>query len=94
MPLSFRLIVLALPVVLMGCVIAAPIVPMPPMSNACGAASFQPLIGQPFGVLAATTFIGPMRIIRPDTAVTMDYIAERLNVYLNDDDIITGFTCG
>lgn len=94
MSLSFRLTVLSLPVVLMGCVIETPIFPMPPMSNACGAASFHSLIGQPFSVLAATTFIGPMRIIRPDTAVTMDYIAERLNIYLDDDDIITGFTCG
>lgn len=94
MSLSFRLSVLALPVVLMGCVIEVPIVPMPPMSNACGAASFQSLIGQPFAVLAATTFIGPMRIIRPDTVVTMDYVAERLNIYLDEDDVITGFTCG
>ncbi len=35
-----------------------------------------------------------MRWLRPDTAMTMDYRTDRLNVLLNDADVVTGFRCG
>lgn len=64
-------------------------------ADACGAAPLQELVGQELAAFTAlperTT---PTRIIGPDTAVTMDYRPERLNVEHDGDDIITRITCG
>ena len=35
-----------------------------------------------------------MRWLRPDTAMTMDYRTDRLNILLDDANIVTGFRCG
>lgn len=57
----------------------------------CGAAQLQDRVGQPF---AGTSFDAAARIIRPNTAVTQDYRVERLNVELDENDIITRIACG
>ena len=51
-------------------------------------------MGQDEAVLAGMRFRGPMRLIRPGMAVTMDYSAERLNITLNDAGTIESVTCG
>ncbi|MEO1704828.1 MAG: I78 family peptidase inhibitor [Pseudomonadota bacterium] len=38
--------------------------------------------------------LGPVRVIRPGTAVTMDFIATRLNIFLDDTDTVTRVSCG
>lgn len=69
--------------------------PAPPMAeDACGAAALQGLLGQDAAVLAGLRFRGPMRLIRPGMAVTMDYSAERLNISLNDAGRIDRVACG
>ncbi|MEM7723823.1 MAG: I78 family peptidase inhibitor [Pseudomonadota bacterium] len=65
-----------------------------PVGDTCGASGWTRLIGQHRDVLAATTFPEPMRVIGPNDAVTMDFIAERLNVYYGEDDVITRVECG
>jgi len=35
-----------------------------------------------------------MRVIRPGDAVTLDYRPDRLNVRLDDDDVISEIGCG
>lgn len=35
-----------------------------------------------------------MRWLRPDTMMTMDYRTDRLNILLNDTNVVTGFRCG
>lgn len=81
---------------LAACTEAPPNAPPPAMENpdACGASGLQDLVGQPSSVLAAMTFAQPMRLLRPGMAVTMDYSAERLNIELDDKDIITRVACG
>ncbi len=94
----------SLPILLLACVpqmtVPSP-EPMPPVlapadqsADACGAANMQSLVGQPFSALAAMTFPGPMRLIRPGMAVTMDYSAERLNITVNASNVIASVTCG
>lgn len=63
----------------------------------CGAVDLQYLIGvsltdfEEKGIAASHK--GPMRIVRPNDAVTLDYRPERLNVKVNSKDRITGFQC-
>jgi len=68
--------------------------PVPvPIENACGADQLQYLVGQPASVLETMRFRGETRIIRPDTAVTMDFRAERLNIDINAVERITRVYC-
>lgn len=58
--------------------------PRPPsMEPSCGADQLASYVGGD----------KPMRVIRPGTAVTMDYRPDRLNVQVGEDGKITGFTC-
>lgn len=73
--------------------------PVPPTPDdltlvACGASDLQLLVGQDKSVLAAMTFPAPTRIIEPGMAVTMDYSATRLNIWIAADDSIDRVTCG
>ncbi|MDO8290419.1 MAG: I78 family peptidase inhibitor [Parvibaculum sp.] len=57
-------------------------------------------IGKPFTGLEtwlaanSLTDVGSVRIIRPDTAVTEDYRINRLNITLDDKDVVTKLHCG
>ncbi|PKP71018.1 MAG: hypothetical protein CVT82_04100 [Alphaproteobacteria bacterium HGW-Alphaproteobacteria-4] len=62
--------------------------------DTCGATALQGLIGQPESVLQGMVFAGPLRVIRPGQAVTMDYSAARLNVSLDAGGRIVRVTCG
>lgn len=70
------------------------VAPPQPDADACGASGLQGLVGQPASVLAAMTFAQPIRVLRPGMAVTMDYSAQRLNIELDDRDVITRVACG
>jgi hypothetical protein len=100
-----RLSSVLLPVLLMACVpeaILPPVEPMPPVSapgqdagaDTCGASAMQDLVGKPFSALAAMTFPETTRLIRPGMAVTMDFLAERLNITLDETGAIASVTCG
>jgi hypothetical protein len=67
---------------------------MPPTENACGAADLQDLVGRNATVLETMRFGQTTRILRPGMAVTMDFSAERLNIEINDANIIEAVTCG
>lgn len=62
--------------------------------GACGAADLQYMVGQSADVLATMRFRTPMRVVGPDTAVTMDYNPERINIAVDDRGYITAVTCG
>jgi hypothetical protein len=81
---------------LAACVPVAEEVPMPttPVEDACGASGLQGLVGQPRSVLATMKFAGPVRIIEPGMAVTMDYSAERLNIVIGETGWIESVSCG
>lgn len=58
----------------------------------CGASSLSDYVGQPAEALPPRA--GPVRMIPPGSAVTMDYFAGRLNVDLDEDGTITRLWCG
>lgn len=93
--LSPRLAALSLPLALMACVdLAVPPAGPFPIENACGAAELQYLVRQPAARLETMRFSGPVRIIRPGMAVTMDYLANRLNIQINIAEKIVSVSCG
>lgn len=63
-------------------------------TDACGAARFAALVGQPRSVVERTTFPEGTRVILPGTAVTMDYRAERLNVLIDGNAAVERVYCG
>jgi hypothetical protein len=83
---------LVVPLVLAGCVVTAE--PPGEMADQCGAAELQSLVGRPGAVLDGMRFSQDVRVIQPGMAVTMDYSAERLNIWLDDRDVIERVTCG
>lgn len=68
--------------------------PEPVDTDACRAAGSQNLVGQSSAVLAAMTFPIGTRVIYPDTAVTMDYRPERLNIRVGRTGRIEEVNCG
>ncbi len=94
--MRFPPLLLALPIALMGCMPEPePPVPDPmPVEDACGANGLQDLVGQSAKKLEVMRFGTPVRMIRPGMAVTMDYSAERLNIEINEAEIISRVSCG
>lgn len=90
------LLAFAFPALLAACVPPGP-EPMPPEpapTDACGASAMQDLVGQPESVLMAMTFANPTRFIKPGMAVTLDFVAERLNISIGKDGRIDRVDCG
>ena len=61
--------------------------------DACGAEELQSFVGEPVTALSDSV-VADARVIRPGDAVTMDYRPDRLNVYLDADDVIERIVCG
>ena len=62
--------------------------------DTCGAARFDYLVGQPQSALAGVAFPDGTRIIPPDSAVTLDFVAERLNVAVDGNAEVERVYCG
>ena len=74
---------------------AAPEQPLPPqLEDTCGAARFADLIGQEATALERELLLGPVRVIRPGDAVTMDCLPERVNFNIDDEGTIMMVDCG
>jgi hypothetical protein len=91
-----RPIVIVLAVLLAACTPEEPPVVPPPLppADACGASGLQSLVGRPATVLETMKFAGPLRIIRPGMAVTMDYSPGRLNIEIDKGGRISRVSCG
>ncbi|MEM7491111.1 MAG: I78 family peptidase inhibitor [Pseudomonadota bacterium] len=61
--------------------------------DACGAAGYGSLVGTNIAAVSLPASLNH-RVIGPDTAVTMDFIAERLNIRVDGDGVITELDCG
>jgi hypothetical protein len=87
-------LLLCAPLLLSACVMEP--VPMPPDDRlaSCGADDLQYLVGQPGVVLDGMRFSQDVRVIQFGMAVTMDYNANRLNIWLDRRDVIERVTCG
>lgn len=65
-----------------------------PSLEPCGGSELLELVGQPASVLETMLFAQQMRIIRPGQAVTMDMIETRLNIQIDENDVIQRVYCG
>jgi hypothetical protein len=90
--LPFAVLSACVPVAPLPAPVPAPVAP--PAVDACGAAELQDLVGQPQGAASAITFAVPVRIIQPNSAVTMDLREDRLNVEVGADGNIARIFCG
>ncbi|MBE0488767.1 MAG: hypothetical protein IBX53_06780 [Halomonas sp.] len=76
--------------------------PPPPRVEArgeCGAAQVQDRVGRDYSealgeAIRAESGAARMRVIRPGEAVTLDYRPDRLNVRLDENDVISEIGCG
>lgn len=76
--------------------------PPPPRVEArgeCGAAQVQDRVGREYSealgaAIRAESGAAAMRVIRPGEAVTLDYRPDRLNVRLDENDVISEIGCG
>ncbi|ARO13658.1 hypothetical protein BVG79_00300 [Ketogulonicigenium robustum] len=63
-------------------------------SDTCGGAAYGYLIGQKANALERVLIMRQVRIIHPDTMVTMDHRPARLNFTINADGLIARISCG
>ena len=86
--------------ILAGCMVTVLAACQPSVPDAgpdlasCGADALQGLVGQPASVLETMKFGQETRIIRPDTAVTMDFRPDRLNIEIDVAERISIVRCG
>lgn len=75
---------------------AAPPPPILPSTqdDTCQAHKYSGVIGQDITALERVLILGMVRLIRPDTMVTMDMRPERINFHINADEKIVSITCG
>lgn len=64
----------------------------PSGADTCNAASYAGLVGQ--DAVVALQIPDPKRSYRPDEAITQDLNPARVNVVLDETDVITAITCG
>ncbi|MCA1771100.1 MAG: hypothetical protein LC677_00100 [Halomonas sp.] len=67
--------------------------------TACRLDDIQSIVGTPLDdtssdALARQSGAEQVRVLRPGEAATMDHRPERLNVHLNDNDVIEEVSCG
>ena len=81
---------------LLLCAACAPALPPMPEEpdDTCNAAAYAGLIGQRDTALERVLILAPVRIVRPNTAVTMDFLAERINFIIDEADNIVAIQCG
>jgi hypothetical protein len=101
MPLRAMLSAIALPTLLAACATTAPPMsdPQPPAQATCHHDAAQSLVGQPAtaaNVERARQLAGARtaRVLKPGQMVTMEYIEGRLNVYVDEANVIKQIRCG
>lgn len=77
----------------------SPTQPTPPVPASCDASKVQSVIGQGAGVdllerARVAAGAGSARFIRPGEPITMEYLGSRLNLSLNERDVVIGASCG
>ena len=81
------------PLMLAACVMEPPASPAEPDADACKAAGYQGLVGQPASVVAQMQFPIGSRVIGPNDPVTADFNPERLNVEIGRNGRIDKVAC-
>lgn len=68
--------------------------PEDPAGDPCGANRLSHLVGAPLPDIETLDTPGRVRVIRPGDRVTMDMLPDRLNIHLDEDDIVVQLRCG
>ena len=90
-----RFLMIAPVLALAACVTAEPPVqPGPELLDSCGASKLSYLVGTPLSTFDTSTHKGPVRVLAPDSIMTMDMLPSRLNIYHNKAGTIEKLTCG
>jgi hypothetical protein len=61
--------------------------------DTCGIARFRHLIGTPASAIDRSTLPPRTRIITPDSMVTQDFSASRLNIMTGTDGLVSSMRC-
>ena len=82
--------------VLLLCAACTPSAPPVPegVNDTCNAAAYAGLIGQRDTALERVLILAPVRVVRPNTAVTMDFLADRINFIIDEANTIARIQCG
>jgi hypothetical protein len=64
------------------------------LADSCGASRYQSLIGQHAMVADLMEGANLARVLRPGMMTTMIYLPERMNVSVDEQEIITRVYCG
>jgi hypothetical protein len=62
-------------------------------ADTCGMAQFAHLVGAPADQIDRATLPAGARVITPDTMVTQDFRAERLNIMVGVDGVVGSLAC-
>lgn len=102
-----RALLLAGGLLLAGCGVVVPAPPagpsLPPVpapaDDTCGAAPHAALVGQPATALERVMILRQVRLIRPGTPVTEDFMPARINFHISAPDVagverIARIACG
>lgn len=60
----------------------------------CGAAEYADRVGTPLSTFDVSKVKAPVRVLGPDSIMTMDHRPDRMNVYHNDEGVIEKIICG
>lgn len=71
----------------------------PPPPASCDASQVQGLVGQPWTEALQTQAkedagANDVRVLKPNQAVTMEFIGERLNIEVDEKGVVSGLRCG
>ena len=78
--------------------VAAPEAATPP-AGSCDASQVQGLVGQPYSD-AVGEQVGQdagaekVRTLKPNQPITMEYLGERLNIEVDENNLVSGVRCG
>ncbi len=80
--------------VLAGCVPQEEVDRRFPPETSCGSDTLGHLVGQPVTAFDFEALDRPVRILTPGAIYTQDYLPNRLNVYLDNRNVIERLGCG
>jgi|GEM_PF-2311557 len=68
--------------------------PATPAADAPACGDHADLVGKAIADVDTTVLGDDVRVIKPGQPVTMDFRADRINIKLDDQDVVTEVTCG
>ncbi|MBU6235859.1 MAG: hypothetical protein KGQ41_08440 [Alphaproteobacteria bacterium] len=66
----------------------------PPVTASATCGDYSVLVGKPMKDVQLSAIKGKVRVLHPNDAMTMDFSPDRLNLILDDKDVITEARCG